>query len=635
MSSTFAVIFYFTYSVLVFHPYFSREAFVPVYDLASNESIRTGFELAKTLILFFSFLFILYSVTSFYKIRKREFGILMTYGMSNFQLKKLIYIENMLIGICSILLGIGIGLIVAKIGLLASSFIMGIKELMFYFPIKAICSTSIVFSILFIFISFFTTRIVKGSQPIELSNSGEQPKTEPKSFVWLALLAIIFICASYVLAFYLKIAAIKGFTYGYAMVMCIFFIGTLGTYFLFTQLGFYIIKSIKNQGEIFFKKTNLLTISELAYRMTDNTKALFLISILSATSFTAIGTCLGMNDATQEYQSSYAFSYKSFKGNVNEASHIQQIKKQLDASKFSYTLISPITIKKDLNVIKLSDYNKCMTALGSPVETLRDELESFILPSNLALKLESKDKLKRRFNKINIKNDNISLEISGKKILFNNALKPVEGSIAVVADSVYDQIKYTTTLQVTSNYPIQYEFFIKNWQETSPVSQKIMNAIPYTFNEAKPTKQYSFTSKALFMMEWKRTNGNRLIMSVMVGSVFFAYAMSFLYFRLFTDLERDKKQYQILSQIGLTTKELEKIVSLQIGILCFIPFGVAVIHSIVSLLAIKKLQLDFNYPPISVVKAPIIVFATYFCIQIAYFFIIRRIYLRRISQYNE
>lgn len=49
------------------------------------------------------------------------------------------------------------------------------------------------------------------------------------------------------------------------------------------------------------------------------------------------------------------------------------------------------------------------------------------------------------------------------------------------------------------------------------------------------------------------------ILSVLVGVVFFVFTISFLYFRLFTDLDRDKSQFQMLSKLGLTKREIKKL----------------------------------------------------------------------------
>ncbi|OUB12020.1 hypothetical protein BK708_29115 [Bacillus thuringiensis serovar yunnanensis] len=628
LSCTFAVLNFFIHCILVYHPYFSHEEFGELMSTSTNASIKIGFELARDLILVFSFLFILYSVSTFFVRRKRELGILMVYGMSNYQLKKLIFIENIIIGFCSTLSGIGIGLIFMKVILLfcESLFILQGK-FKFYFPKEAIIRTFISFLFIFILTSIFTTRKIKATQLIKLIKSGEMPKSEPKFSIWLALLAIILIITSYVSAFYMKFAVQKGFFYGYLMVVGLFIIGVLGTYFLFTQLNFYVIHVIKNKVKIYLNKTNILTISELSYRMTDNARALFLMSILFSVALTAIGQCLAVGELVTEIHSPYAFNYKSYKGNVNEDLHVAQIKKQLEIFHVPYALISPIRIKEDLDIIKLENYNKCMEILGYPIEKLNNDKESFIIPSKAILKKESIKELEEKFKQIKFSNDQFYFTLSTKKLLIKNELGPLDNSIVVVSNSIYDQIK--NDLKINQNYYNEYAFFIKNWRDTREVSKELMKTIPIT--EGKPKGFFEFDSKIYNWLSWTRSTANRNIMSLLVGVVFFAFAMSFLYARLFADFERDKKQYGMLFKVGLTQEEFKRSVTQQIGIFCFIPLIVAIVHSSVALLTLQYLQHNFDIP-ISIKKSAITVFIGFFGIQIIYFLHVRKRYLRYLLQ---
>ncbi len=396
LSSTFAVMILFTFELLAFHPNFTGNL-VSTSETMSSLSTK-GFKIAQYLIIFFSFFFILYSITMFLKTRKKEFGILLLHGMSNAQLKKLIFMENMLIGCSAIIVGIGLGLVFGKLILLISGSLFLLKGgLPFHFPTNAILVTSLMFFILFILVSFFTVRVMKVSQLIELMKSEEKPKAEPKSSKWLAFFSILCISIGYISAFYLDTALRKGNEI-YVLLICVF-LSVLGTYFLFTQLSFYVITILKNRQYTFFKKTNMLMISELTYRMTDNARTLFLVSILSAVAFTSIGACLSIgNGALAEVNSPYAFEYKSYKHNKDEAFHISQIEEQLHNDGFSYKLVTSTgfnTTSHATPIMKLTDYNATAKTLGYPAETLNKETDSLILPSKIYLRTASQEELKK------------------------------------------------------------------------------------------------------------------------------------------------------------------------------------------------------------------------------------------------
>ncbi|PEI95049.1 ABC transporter permease [Bacillus pseudomycoides] len=629
LSSIFTVIIFFTFELLVFHPQFSGK--LAATSVSMSALGTQGFKIAQYLIIFFSFFCILYSVSAFLKTRKREFGILILHGMTNAQLKQLIFIENMLIGSSSIIVGIGIGLIFGKLILLLSASIFALKGgLPFYFPAKAILVTFISFFLLFLLVSLFTTRIIKLSQVIELMKSEDKPKPEPKVSKWLAIFSVLFIGMGYAVAFYLDTALKTGNHYIYALLICVCF-SVLGTYFVFTQFGFYLIETVKKRQETFFKKTNLLTISELAYRMTDNAKTLFLVTILSTVTFTSIGVCLAIGSSSLALaQTPYAFTYTSYKGNILETPHISEIKKQLDGAGFSYKLASSTIVNTDnmLDVMKLTDYNVAAKIFGYSSEQLKNEQDSLILPSKSRLKGQSQDDLKKEAS--TLKKGDVLIHLSNSKILLNNEIRPAYGAIVVVADSVYEKLNSALQLQenVQDQYT-QYGFLIKNWTDTEVVSQKLQKII---YSDKQTGKQsYSFNSLYLKWLEGKQTNAILSTISVLVGIVFFVFAISFLYFRLFTDLDRDKQQYEMLSKIGLTQKELKRIVTQQISILCFIPIIIAMIHSSVAFMALQYLAQRRSIG-LSVTGNSILIFISFIFVQFIYFLIIRRNYLRQMIQ---
>lgn len=77
-------------------------------------------------------------------------------------------------------------------------------------------------------------------------------------------------------------------------------------------------------------------------------------------------------------------------------------------------------------------------------------------------------------------------------------------------------------------------------------------------------------------------------MGVFIGVILFIAVFSFLYFRLYTDEIEDNVKYKKLSKIGLSFKNMNKIVSIEIGTLFFIPYFIAIINSIISLLFLNQ-----------------------------------------------
>ncbi|SIE06590.1 Uncharacterised protein [Mycobacteroides abscessus subsp. abscessus] len=75
----------------------------------------------------------------------------------------MIFMENMMIGLVSILTGIGTGMVLAKAILLAAENVLGLKKsLPFYMPVEALGLTAGAFVLLFAVISFFTVSMFRG-----------------------------------------------------------------------------------------------------------------------------------------------------------------------------------------------------------------------------------------------------------------------------------------------------------------------------------------------------------------------------------------------------------------------------------------------------------------------------------------
>ncbi|PFS77270.1 ABC transporter permease [Bacillus cereus] len=628
LSSTFAIMIFFTYALLAFHPNLQG-------DLAASITINTfaksGLQISQGLIFFFSFFFILYSVSAFLKTRKKDFGILMLHGMSRSQLNKLVFIENIIIGIASILTGITIGMAFSKFILIMSNNLLMIdKGLPFYMPFKAIGITFGAFFLLFLFISLFTSRLVNVEQLVELIKAEEKPKPEPKASLWLSLFALICIGLGYTAVFH-SVNAIHYKDVKYILFMMatgVSFV-VLGTYFLFTQLSVYVLRVLKKRENIFFKKTNILTISDLVYQLKDNARMFFMVTIISAVAFTAVGTCMGLgNSSIAESDSPFAFSYQSNNNNQLEKAHLKKIERELHDGEFKFKRVtySIKQVRDTLNnsnflssVIKLSDYNKLAEALGFKEENLKGENSSFIIPSRKVANTKSNP------TKFQFLHGNININMHVNKILTPKELQDKYQTIIIVPDAVYNQMLVNPEDQY-GEYTIN-GFIVKDWEKTKKVAEKIVSAFekdnkginePVVYNES-----YQFSTLIFTWIAMKQGFGLASIMSVLIGIVFFTFAASFLYFRLYTDLERNQQQYKMIAKVGLSKPELKKIVTRQLALLFFLPIVIAITHSAVAFMALQNLA-DF-----SVLGSSVIVLICFLVMQIIYFYFVRAQYLKK------
>ncbi|EPD88376.1 FtsX-like permease family protein [Paenibacillus sp. HGH0039] len=614
LSSSFSVLVFFVYALLLFHPDLQGElksTSRTISALATN-----GMRLSQVIIFIFSFFFCLYSAGTFLQTRKREFGILMMHGMSPRQLRRLVFIENLFIGGASIVTGIAVGLIFTKMILLAIAKLLVIKVgLTFYMPVLAIVTTAAAFVLLFGVVALVTSRIVKAGRLADLFQSDEKPKPEPAPSRLLSVLAIVLILAGY--------GVVMFYVYRYFHSFWLLFAGVglvvAGTYFLFTQLSVYALKSLKRRDRVFFKRTNLLVLSQLAYRMKDNATMFFMITIVSAIAFTGIGTVLAMNHpGLKEMENPYAFTYKTDLSVQKEKEVVSRIKKQLDDHGFAYDLnvVHAKRLWGRLVLVKQSEFNALAKTLGlHDTEELADG-ESLLLPGSLFLATQIKEKKE-------IVPDSIDLGISETwqknvtvKQYVPTVILPDGHYTVVVSDRMFETVPEIEDTQLHFNF-----FYVADWQNTRDVASVLTEEIG----------RDEFGRFDALVLDWlsdKQTNGLLFIISTMVGVVFFTFAASFLYFRLYADMERDREQYRMIAKMGLLNKELRRIVTRQLLLMFFLPIVMALVHSGVAFIALQHL-VDF-----SVWTNSVLIFLSFIGIQVVYFLLIRWRYLQHMYPKN-
>ncbi len=568
-----------------------------------SSSVTLGMNTAAGIIYVFSFFFVLYSMSSFLQSRKKEFGLLMIQGMSMKQIRLMVFLENMLIGFFATIGGIFLGVVFAKaILLLAENVLIIESALPFYFPTQAIIITFVSFIILFFFISLFVTYVLRSKKLIELIKANKISKGEPKANLFLTLAAVLLLGAGYVVAL-----LVEGLMVVAAMVPVIIVV-SIGTYLLFTQLSVFIIRRLKKKEQVFWFKTNMLLFSDLAFRMKDNARTFFMVAMVSTVAFCAIGSLFGFQTvltSSIKNVNATTFSYETSEENEeqNVAFINQTLKEEQIETKSEHTDLRYYKIGKDAILISnQSDFNRFATLIGEDTidvkvgEVLVVEFEG----TNFGQTTELLNETIKLTSGVTLKPD---------EVIYSKAL-PATDSYYIVSDE--DFYKLPKPVDQLSYYA---------WQATDgeegvmAASEKLYEKLP----------RYEIMSVEYELYEIMKGYGPILFVGLFIGIVFFVSAGSFLYFRLYMDLDEDKQKFKSISKMGLTDKELKKVINRQTMILFFAPIIVALIHGAVALTALSNL-FYFN-----LFKESVIVLSVFLAIQVVYFFIVRFFYTKQIK----
>lgn len=623
LSSAFSVMIFFVCALFLFHPSIADEMFYPVVIQA-----MLGAELIMYV---FSFFFVLYSVGAFLKTRKREFGILFMHGMTDRQFNKMVFLENMIIGVSAIATGILFGVITGKLFLMAGSAFLGIPPLPFRLPLRALGLTVASYVLLFIIISLCTSWLLRPKVLIDLFQSGQRPKTAPRTSPWLSMLAAVLLVVSYSLA-----ATTSASTLALRM-FPVTFMTMIGTYLLYTQLGVALVRRLKQSRRLAWRRTKLISLSSLHYRLRDHAQMFSMVTIVLAVSFCSVGVFASIPVLTKQFNEDFpaAIGYLAKTGDTSEKQHLHEIRQELESKKIpfetlsfrvKYTEAQPASAQvgqlQSLALISFSDYKTAVLMAGLPFneQPLSGEDALVLIASqNDRAYIRHREHASYRIHDSEILLHEIgySDHVGVPEYLLPEMDNDSRFGGLVVSDEAFAAITNPVRLERYTG------FYVDDFTKTEGIVPHLAprGAVRYEMDQP-----YALAvSGTLFALRDSLYN-MLLFAALLVGTVFFIAAGSFLYFRLYADLDYDRRHYATISRLGMTDKEFRRIVTGQLALLFFVPIGLAIVHSIFAFVALQ------SYFYLSIAAEMGIVLISFLMMQVLYFFFIRSQYLRKLKQ---
>lgn len=622
--SAFSVMIFFVCALFIYHPDISKNL---IYSTAAHTMMA-----AEAIIYVFCSLFVLVSVGSFLQSRKMEFGILLMHGMTKQQLNTMVFLENMMIGTAAIFTGTLLGLLLGKLFLMVGSAFLGIPTLTFHLPWQALVLTICSFALLFILISLCTFAFIGNEALMRLFQGGRKAGAEPKASISLSVLSTVLLLGGYYMAATAKAASVE------KMMFPVVVITVAGTYLFYTQLSICVIKLLKAIRGLYWNNTNMITLSGLSYRWKENGRMFFMVTIVSAVSFTSVGVFASIHTLSRELKLDYpaAVGYIA-KGNQTTApfdQHLNEIKEELTTFGLPYEMLSiPIKYAEvqaqtgpdrtlRLPLISYSNYKLALQRAGfTSEERPLSGIEGLVMIGSQRDRSLTAGRMKTVYTLkqgITIREKGYTQHVPIAEYL----LPELDGrdggdfSGVVISDELYTAIDPMQTDLYTG-------FYVNDFPKTVGIAADIAHKGKRSYESDSP---YAIVVSGTLFEIQKTLYSTMLFASLLVGTVFFIAAGSFLYFRLYTDLDHDRQQYSTLSKMGLTDRELKRIVTTQLSLLFFVPVGVAILHSVFAFIALQRLFY------LSIAAETGAVLLGYLALQGLYFLFIRNRYLRNLKK---
>ncbi|SUY63704.1 peptide ABC transporter permease [Clostridium sporogenes] len=276
------------FSVLIYSMFKAIEYNNQITDVANGmKSVSKSFSGASAIIALFVFIFIWYSNSFFIKKRKKEMGLYSILGIKKKSIATMMFYEIMTMGIIALVIGISLGAFLSKGFILVFLKLIDAENIINTgFSIKALVCTIKTFILIYFVVSISGSSIIYRYELIDLFIAESKSEKEPKASKIKAALSLIILLGGYSLYI-----ISKGKSLG-SVAMITLTTVVIGTYLFFSSFTVYYLKIKRNNKKNHFKELNMISNSQLLYRIKGNSKTLATMAILIATTLTASGASI-------------------------------------------------------------------------------------------------------------------------------------------------------------------------------------------------------------------------------------------------------------------------------------------------------------------------------------------------------
>lgn len=562
MAMVFSVATYYNFVSMRYNPQFLEAKEISAYIEGSSMT-------ASILMIIFLMFFIVYSSNFFLNQRKREIGVYAFMGIDNYKIAFIFASEGLLLGIMSLVIGLMLGILFSKLFMmmLAKVALLNIR-IDFFVSKKAILETIILYSII-LGITFLKGYLdIIRTNLIDLMNSLKKEEELPKINYFKGIISIIIIGVAYYVAInYGRVG------FGTALMITVLLI-IWGTYWLFGSFFSMIIRYYINKKSFLYNGTNIISISNIAFRIKDNYRTLTAVAVLVTTCITSFGTVSSLKyyvDENHKIEVPYTVSYIS--DNQEEIAKVDEIiensnhkVKLKEKANFLYApdhevvIVNLSTFRNIISDLKIKNSENII----SKFNLSKDEV-GYIERPGVMMSIIAKDDIVLGDKKYNIKIDT-KVPFFGRGVPF---------PCLVVDDDEYEILK--------SNFS-EKQFngiILDNPENTKDLTFKLVKVLSeeswlYTYFVAGATF-YDFTGIVYFL-------------GAFLFLVFVFATGSIIYFKILSESFGDKNKYEILKKLGTTDLEIHESISKQIGMFFILPLVVGIIHSMVAISVLSDIM---------------------------------------------
>lgn len=518
--------------------------------------------------------------------------------------------ENILVGILSIGIGILCGMVFSKFFLDLANRLIGVSEFTFYVPVKAMLLTVVVMGVVFFGIAYFTPKFIRKKEVVKLLRAEAKDDKPQKLLFALVAFVILVPVLRWALVGQSEIA--RSVQESVVLPFLLVIAAVLGTYLLFS-FGMRLWLAFQSKS---LSSVRLLCIGEQRAKLKTNAQSMTICALLYAAAFFAVIILFSQSTNVKSETEKilpYALTYNTWTEEADAAHDLAVIQDELQnlpGYKTADVHLWYPDAESRSPIMSLSDYNQIMIFLGREPVSISDT-GVYLVAGNADEALKAVPPSIE--NLLRSKNLSLSVEGQSDQVI---TLTGFTSGICVVSDAVFASLR-----PQLKEKPITV-FWYDDWENNSESPDAIFNALKDTLQkgDANVVSAYRYYRSSQIQ------NNLTLYIGGMLSLVFLLAAASFIYSRLYSERDAECRKFKGIVKIGLSRKKLSSVLSNLVFLILCVPFGVALVYLWIGILVVERFTLT------SSVSAALWFSAALLVLQIILYLWVRRAYRKTVFQ---
>ena len=612
--------------VMMFYIIHYLAAMPTLKDMPGGRTMETVLGFGFWIVALFAVIFLFYSNSFLMRRRQKEFGLYNMLGMGKGHLSIVLFWENLILFVTSMVAGLLGGILLSKMAELCLVTVLNGKiDYTLYINWEAFVDTWIIFVPVFAMIFIKSLIKIRKSSAVALlksENVGEKP---PRANYLFGIAGIIILAAAYYIALKIENPLIAMAWFFIAVCLVI-----VGTYLLFISGSVMLCKLLQRNKRYYYQKNHFVSVSSMTYRMKRNGAGLASICILSTMVLVMMmgagSLYFGKEDslntryptdinASVDFLSEGEEHLYSYDEERAFLSRMDEVIEEYGVEPKNVEQILSSTVTGMLKDGKLILDRRFVNSADT--ETMDDVAQVILIPLS---------SYNRSFNAQETLGENEVIIQCVRRTYEDNTITLNDGTVWTVKKQITDVISsgdaamsmIPSVFIIADDIETAFETFNAELGEISEeymcrlelsyafdadISNKEKIKLGAAIEEAIRDMQISgdgdFYSYSVDCKEKERADyyglfGGIFFLGLFLSIIFLAATVLIIYYKQVSEGYEDEARFGIMRKVGMTTTDIRKSINSQMLTVFFLPLITAVIHLGFAFPIVQKLLVMFN-----------------------------------------